>query len=465
MNIRPTIIVFVLAVISVTGAMLFDRQQRTAGAATDLATVQLLPTDFSVDDVDVIELQRGDGTPMVFTRDGTGWWQTEPFRFPMDPFSIRQLAVIARELAVRDVIEIKNDDASTSRAALRLEPPAATLTLRAGERAITLNLGRRGVAGRAYLQRDGESTVCVVDAALHDRAIDMDPREWRNRTIFRDVDVECESIERTQGDVRLVLQRQTRRWDMMQPVATRVDADAIEAFLSDIARAELANFVIDQPDDLADFGLAVPVARLDVRSTQSRVTDEGTTRVPVTQTLLIGAQAAAGTNDRFAMIEGQPVIFRLPATAIVQIFLLPPEYLIDATGSGVAASDVKSFVVRHPAGEFRVTRDLEDWKTEVDGEILTLPYAYVEELLSNLTTLRAPRLEVSPYPRDLERAMVTLYGFDRRPLDTIRIVHDPTSDEWKLENGDNVLRVIADDVEWRLTLADYGVGEPLKPTP
>ena len=53
--------------------------------------------------------------------------------------------------------------------------------------------------------------------------------------------------------------------------------------------------------------------------------------------------------------------------------------------------------------------------------------------------------------------MVTLFGFDTRPLDTIRIARDPETGKWALENGDNVLRVFPASLQPRLTSADYGL--------
>ncbi|MCA9296461.1 MAG: DUF4340 domain-containing protein [Phycisphaerales bacterium] len=456
MNIKSTIIVFILAVASVISAVAVERNDRRAEAAEIDTTVDLLPASFDVNDVDHITLQRGDET-LVFARDETGWWQTSPFRYPMDPFSIRQLVVLASELRVLDVIETQPDDASTSLAALRLDPPAATLTFGWGDESASLHLGRRGVAGRAYLRRADAPTVYVVDAKFHDRAIDMDDREWRDRAIFRGIDADANMITRVQGDVTLVLARETQQWEMRKPAVTRADPEAMSALLSDIARMQVGGFVLDEPDDLASFGLEAPIATLEIQSSARVVTDAGTEIVPKTQRLLVGAQAAAGTQDRFAMVDGQPVVFRLPAAAIIQVLLQPVEYLIDARGSGAAPADVKSLVIRHDGSELRLVRHLEEWKYERGEDILTVPYAYVEQLLQQLTTLRAPRIVRRPYPQDAEVAVITMYGYDRRPLDTVRLVRDPDSQEWALENGDNVLRILGTDVEWKLTPADYGL--------
>jgi hypothetical protein len=456
MNIKSTIIVFVLAVVGVIAAIVVERNDRQAVAAHIDTTIDLLPASFRVNDVDRITLRRGDET-LIFARDETGWWQTSPFRFPMDPFSIRQLVVLASELRVLDVIETQPGDKATSLAALRLDPPAATLTFGWGEESASLHLGRRGVAGRAYLRRAELPSVYVVDAEFHDRAIDMDDREWRDRAIFRGIDADANKITRVQGDVTLVLARQAQQWDMLQPSVTRADADAMSALLSDIARMQVGGFVLDEPDDLASFGLDAPIATLEIQSSTPTITDDGTEIVPKTQRLLVGAQAAAGTQDRFAMVDGRPVVFRLPAAAIIQVFLQPVEYLIDARGSGAAPADVKTIVIRHDGNELRFVRHLEEWKHERGEDILTVPYAYVEQLLRQLTSLRAPRIVRRPYPQEAEVAVITMFGYDRRPLDTVRLVRDPDTREWALENGDNVLRILGTDVEWKLTAADYGL--------
>jgi len=456
MRIKPTIIMFVLALLSVMAAAVLDRADGGGAGEANAGRNVMTPASFAVDDVDRIELTR-DGRTLVFERDPTGWWQTEPFRYPMDPFSIRQFAVLVDDLDVLDVIDLSAEGNTTSRSALALDPPAGVLTLAWGDESVTLHLGRRGVAGRAYLQRADADGIAVVNADLHARALDMNEREWRDRTVFREIDADVERIVRVQGGETMTLERTGRLWQMTTPAVTRVDSQAMEIYLSDLTRMRAAGFVLDQPDDLSLFGLEQPVASLDVQTSRAVMTDDGTAVVPETQRLIIGATAGAGTQDRFAMMEGRPAVIRLPAAAIIQSIVRPVEHLIDATGSGASPADVKSVIIRTANHELTFTRQLDEWKYDRQGTIVNVPPAYVEQLLQRLTSLRAPRIVRRAYPREAEVAVITMRGFDRRPLDTVRLVRDPSTGGWAMENGDNVLRILDADVEWRLTPADYGL--------
>ena len=64
----------------------------------------------------------------------------------------------------------------------------------------------------------------------------------------------------------------------------------------------------------------------------------------------------------------------------------------------------------------------------------------MESLLVWLLESKPPQVSIGEYPRSQELATVTLIGYDRLPLDTVRIAQ---SQEGGLivENGDNVLRL------------------------
>ena len=54
--------------------------------------------------------------------------------------------------------------------------------------------------------------------------------------------------------------------------------------------------------------------------------------------------------------------------------------------------------------------------------------------------------------------MVILYGFDGRPIDTVRIALDPKGGNWALENGDDVLRVFDASFDLPLAPSEFGLG-------
>jgi hypothetical protein len=454
MSIKPTIVVVVLAVIGVVTVVLLRRGEPEASPTQSdaLLTAARLP----VDAVTRITLERRGDPELVFVRGADGWMQTEPFAHPMDPFSIRRLAALAGQVEVVKRLAPGDWEGID----LGLQPPRAVVTYEWPHGTLGLHLGRRAVAGRSYLKIAGEPDVLVVRGELHDRAVQMDPKGWRDRAIFPNVSPDADQITIDDGTTRTVLRRERRQWTMSEPVRTRVDDLARGELLSALGRAVSGGFILDEPQDLSRFGLDEPAGTVTIVSSHAVPGDGEPRREVRTLRLLVGARMGVGSEDRFGMVEGRPVVVRLPEP-VLAAFFRPVVTLIDPTASGILAANVKTLVVRGPEGEVKLERDLERWMApdhgvEVNGDI-------VERLLEVLTERRADRIDVATFPRDLQVATITMNGFDARPLDTVRVARDPDTGAWALDNGDDVLRIIPFETQIPLTPADFGLTGQVTP--
>ncbi|MHC4274223.1 MAG: DUF4340 domain-containing protein [Planctomycetota bacterium] len=448
MSFKPTIVVLVLAVIGVATVVLlrWDQPEAPTSRGQMLLSARQLP----VDAVTGITLQRRGEPALEFVRGADGWTQTRPFAHPMDPFSIRRLAAVAGEVEVVKRIapgDLEGID-------LGLEPPRAVIAYEWPDGSLALQLGRRAVAGRSYVKVVGEPDVLVVRGELHERGVEMDPKEWRDRTIFPGVTPDADQVTLDDGTTRTVLQRDRRQWTMIEPVRTRVDDVARGELFAALGRAVSGGFILDEPDDLSRFGLAEPAGTVTVVSSHPVPGDGEPRREPRTIRLLVGARMGVGAEDRFGMVEGRPVVVRLPE-AVLLAFFRPVVSLVDPTASAVLAANVKTLVIRGPAGEVRLQRDLERWRAPEQG--VDVPGQVVAALLEQLTAVRASRIDVGQFPRELQVAAVTMYGFDALPLDTVRIARDPETGHWALDNGDDVLRIFAAEASLPLTPAEFGL--------
>jgi hypothetical protein len=435
--------------------MVYVRKQDMSGSLQGGQTRLLLAeAQLPVDQIERITLSRAkDNMRMVFERAGAEWRQVEPFHYPMDPFSIRQLAIAARELEVSDIVDPASLSEADELASIGLDSPLAQVTYAWPSGSLSLELGRRGVAGRAYLRKAGESTVYVVNQTLHERAVEMEAKEWRDRAIFRDASIESARVEWQQAEaVRMVIERDRRQWMMKAPVQTRVDPVGRDAYFQDLAAAKISGFILDQPTsaELTQFGLSEPIATLTLTNPASIGASAQSA-----QRLLIGARAAGSSQDHYGMIEGRPVILRLSAATLGALFR-QPHNLVDPTASGVVPADVKTIVIRTGGSELKLEREMERWSAP-DRNNAQVNAAYVQELLDQLTKLRAPAVDFREYPRDLEVATITLYGYDGKAIDTVRIGNDPAANRWIIENGDNVLRLFPAGLKLRMTSADFGL--------
>jgi hypothetical protein len=451
---KRTIVVVILALLGSALSWYTHRRDADASPAPGRRGLLLSPEALPVDQVDRITLRRSGEPALELARDGVTWRQEAPLPHPMDPFSIRQLAVLATSLEVTDALDPGRAETGTTLQDLGLDPPLAVLEYRWPDGELTLRLGHPGIAGRAYLQVGDEPTVHVVDRSLHDRAVEMDPREWRDRRLFLHAGIDSARIEMIEGERYTTLIRQRRQWTMEQPVRTRVDPAARDELLQALGRAECGGFILDHPADLDRFGLAPPAGSLTVTGAVPREVDGQVVREERTERLLIGARIGGG-QDRFGLVEGRPTVVRLGAAALAALFRAPAR-LADPTPSGVVAADVKSLVIRTGDAELRLERRLERWVApdHGDAEVQT---TLALELLHQLTDLRAADVQLRTFPRDLQVATVTLHGYDGRPMDTVRIARDPQDDRWAMDDGDDVLRVYPSGLGLRLTAEEYGL--------
>ena len=409
-----------------------------------------MPAELPRDGIDRIEVRFDQEPPLVFTREADAWWQTEPFRHAASYSAMLSLIEAALKTRVVDRIDSMEEDDLER---LSLNPPRASIAYGVGERGVRIDVGQTGLGGRAYVRRDGRPEVLVVDDALPSTLLDANPVLWRERTLFPGVDIEVDRIERSVGDNAVVLERSGRAWAIVDPVSTRIDAESMGTHAIDLARAMWTQVLVDEPDDLSSFGLDPPVAKLAV------------TRDDRTRVLLIGDRIGGATQDRAAMIEGVPVVLQLDGRTVAS--LLPdPVTLVDHRASKLNGADVKSIEIDAPAGVFRLERSLDRWVAP-DFDAQDVPRDRAEELLQAITSLRATEVEIRDgYPAELERARITLFGFDGAPLDTVRLLREqPDSGRWAMENGDNVLRVHPEFLVLHLSPVDYGLSAEDDGTP
>ena len=413
---RDIIILIVVAVVSLALAL----QVQTTAVQTTKSTVTTLVPENAVqfENVHLITILRNN---QLFTFENTAgvWKQETPFALAMDPASM--LAIIESVQGVQVLGEIQN---STSDDVLSLGAGANFIELSDGESTVKIFLGRKTLGGRAYAKVNDLEPV-LVSQSLHRRVIDMDFRMWRDVRLFPDFAIDGDMIERDINGDRLLLIKRKGRWEMQEPVSSRVDQGMVTQWVGKLAAARIGRYVVDQPANLSVFGLEIPAALITV-----------TDRKGEDRTVVIGGRVAAGSQDRYVMVRENPVVCRMSSEALAQLFPVP-EMFVDSTGSGVSRFDVKQVVIRTNDKEVRMTREIDRW---VDEKGIQADSPAVDALLTWVLETKPASVAISAYPSGDEVASVTLIGYDMSPLDTIRIARD-ASNQWILENGDNVLRL------------------------
>ena len=313
MTMRSVGLIWLLAIVLMIAATFAWRDAESTADELQKATV--FSAKFSVDSIDRLVVEIPSEEPprtLVFELGEEGWRQILPFEIAADGFAIRQLIVAAADLAASrrtPISEVISED-GPGLASLGLDPPEAIIGFEAPGFQSKIELGARTVAGRSWIRIVGDDEVLVVDDDLHQRAIDDDPRNWRSRRVFAS-DREISGVTIKNGMTVTSEARTGRLWRLSSPVDTRADGPAIDALLGVLGRVEHDGFIMDGDFDASRFGLTDPAATVTVRR------DDG-----VTETLVIGGPAGLVSRDRFAMIEGMPMVVRIDEATLRG--LLPP---------------------------------------------------------------------------------------------------------------------------------------------
>ena len=191
-----------------------DNVQVTGARSATAPLADAIP----LDRVDEVTIEHADGRRLRFVRTTVGWQQVEPFPVGLDAYSVRQIASTAQGLSVVDTIAVEAPDAA---ARLGLDPPVATVTWRWPDGEQVVALGNRTLAGRAWARLDDETErAALVDASLHAKVLETDPRFLRDRTLAPFAGTETTRVLVRTAAEQLALERTDRGWMLTDPVRT-----------------------------------------------------------------------------------------------------------------------------------------------------------------------------------------------------------------------------------------------------
>lgn len=456
MRTRTLLILAVLAS-ALVAAWWSVRARGPAGASVERRASLFAVDEIPLERVDRVEVARRGAPLLSFVRGADGWVQDAPFPHPADPASIREVIDVAASLAASRAVDPASIDPE-ARAALGLDPPAATVRLAwpGGER--TVELGRRTIAGRAWARVTGRAEAASVDASLHELAVEGDARQWRLRRLHEPGTADVGAIELRYGAApgqRLSIRRTGGKWSIDAPVATRADAEAVRGYVEALSRAEADAFAADSPEDLAPFGLSSPERGVRLERAGAVAGDAPAGLVDV------GSPVAEGAPERFARVMSRPTVVQVGAKALAAIFP-PPAFFVDPRGCDAVQADVRAveFVPFAADGSaqtaaWRLERTLDSWTLVLPGaERIAADGERARRLLAQLCEARAPAVAFQRMPDALRIGEFVLSGAGGAALATVRVAHEPDG-QWALDGGDDVLRVFPAGFDLATDAAPY----------
>lgn len=268
-------------------------------------------------DITRVELDRPSGK-LVLAKAGDGWSFEQPGQYAANPESVKTWLKGLLDDTDATVLE----DRSPDLAKYGLDKPQVTLTIQAGGRTRTLQIGKefklpsQPKGERFYAREAGSGKLFMLPAGevegLRDKKIE-DLRDKRLLVLGDEAEVSMITIQRGgqqvpvsvagaagtvhRGGETVILAREAEgRWKLMEPFSAPAQADDVSTLINRLKNAEADSFVEDAAPNLAKYGLDRP------RMTVQLTTKQGSLGVLFGKAEKDGKVYAARENTNAVML-------------------------------------------------------------------------------------------------------------------------------------------------------------------
>ncbi len=456
MNIKITIeLLIVLALVGIyfiffdRGSQTsYERQLEKATQRQNPGTPLFTADQLSTESVTSVTIQPRIGDPIVLTKEGQDWYQTQPVRFALNTWDVRRLIDHAAGLHYTErFLPGQGDDIDRpSLEQTALTTPRATVTLQSqGDKPAqhTLQLGRSGFGARSFVRVNDDPHVYAVGGALHQSVLHSKPTQWRKRSITAPTEGQTQQLSLTHKGQTATVRKAHSDWALAAPHAGRASAEAVKELLAAIGQLHIADFITDNPADPSAYGLDAPQTTLSV--TLPPAPQPATTQPtppsdddldhnpasnphpqPTTHTLLIGAAQDLAGEYRFAAWSSDQapalVVFTI-SKADADQFIKTVNDLRDPRITPLPPSDIRELTITQTQArdEIRLLRSPAGWAFAHPGPGFEADGADVSALVESITNARAQsytpdaQLVVSPI------ATATLAAIGRSQPDVLNV--------------------------------------------
>jgi hypothetical protein len=245
-----------------------------------------------------------------------GQWQVvRPARWEAEPAAVnRVLEAIAGSVIMEFV-----DTPDTNQTAQIINAP---LMIRFGaeENLNGLRISDPLADGSRLVQRNEEPSFGIIAGELFDTVF-RDPLFYRTRTVLQIDPAEIKAVTLTAADGEFRVEKANGQYAATDRTQ-KADSTALFELTAELTGLRAERYVAFNPESLNAYGLGNPAARLSITLNSTNV---------LGQVLLLGDAAEDG---RYAMLQGQPIVFVLPersAKALTQELTQPLEKQTEET--------------------------------------------------------------------------------------------------------------------------------------
>jgi hypothetical protein len=388
-----------LALVVVLGGLLgyiyfVDRERPEPGTE-----VREKPFEVSPENIIEVALRNAAGETARVQRIDTAWQLLEPEKSEADATEVASMTSSLASLEVQRVV----DENPADLAQYGLNPPRIEVAFRAnGETEFDrLLIGDKTPTGNElYAKTPDQSRVFLISGFL-DTTFSKTAFDLRNKAVLKFARDQADTIDVRTGGGTLRLVRKGTEWRLDAPVAARADYAAVEGLLSRLDGARMQRIVTESAEDLRPYGLTSPVITAAIATGSSRAT------------LLIGVPDANGL--RFAKDDARPTVFTVEQTLVTDLQKSADEYRRKDLFDARAFTTTRLEVLRNGAARvFEKSKGANDADVWRDATGKELDSTKVEDLLGQLTGLRATTFEVTRPPSLTSPVLTATIRFDDR---------------------------------------------------
>jgi uncharacterized protein DUF4340 len=412
---KPRTLLVLLVVVLALGAFIwfYERKLPSTEERTELAKKVLR---LEKDDVTALTLESSKGqvrlervqSPKPKKKDGIAetpaveWRMTRPLAVRADSFAVDRLLDSLTGLEKNQSLdEVNPKDVG-------LDKPRAVIRLATKDGEKVLKLGAEVPPGGSLIAGfQGETGAYVVSDSILSE-VDHDPKDWRDRTMFRGDRDAIQRIALTgAAGGPVVLVRQPSGFWIEGPPADRdrADKNLVDGLLADLTGLQAERFP-DSPKPLPELGLAPPHGSVEVTLAGTPAPVRIDLGAPVT-----GQEAPAGQTSgelvylRKAANEGG-TLFEA-RTRLTEAVERAPAAWRATQLSAFEVHQIESATVRDAGTAINLTRAGTDWKRQGT----TISFLPVSDLLFAVTGAKASRLlapqEAQAMHADLARPLLS----------------------------------------------------------
>lgn len=341
------------------------------------------------------------------------WWITQPIATQADAREVRK---ILRALVLGKISRVIEEDPDTAKT-FGLAPPYLTITVAAGDRTETLDLGDPGPLTSTLYARKGADGPIVLTS--------LDVRTFAQKSLdsFRRKDIlsfdrhQVSRIELEHDGQAITLEKATgihgiaHHWRIRSPIEAPGDATRIGGMLNHLNELTAQGFV-DSESEKARLlsALAPPKVKIDIHTGK--------------RTLRIAFYQAADGSEAYAVTTPDQPVFRIDPAALKPIvkslFLLRDKRLF-----GLYPDQLAMLTVQTPTERYVLIRQTGQWILEEDPsvplnqELVQLFVSRVADLPAELPVRTEP---ATPETFGFATPSAILTGKDLRGLDRGRLI-------------------------------------------